>query len=160
MFQVAKGPGMATPPLALAIVLMLVGIAGGEEQGKGGGGGLGVPALEATRGKELSVKALLGERKKEGGGPGEYSLGEARQRINGGPSEHSLYHGESSDQSPEVSSNHSSRESSDHISGEPSDHLRDESHPLVTLLETSPHTMKLLIRPWSYKADTMVGSEG
>ena len=134
---------MTTPRLVL--VLVLCG-AGGEEQGRGGGGGLGSPVLEATRVKKLSVSKLLGEREGEGGGAGEFSLGvgEARQSTMERQSEHSLYDGEDSDLT----------------SGEPSDHLRDESHPLVTLLETSPHTMKLLIRPWSYRADTMVGSEG
>ena len=34
--------------------------------------------------------------------------------------------------------------------------LRDEEHPLVTLLETSPHAMSLLIKPWNYHPDTMV----
>ena len=135
---------MATPHLGL--VLVLVCGAGGEENEKRGGGGLGSPFLEATRVKELSVSKLLGEREGEGGGAGESSLGvgEAGQSTMERPDEHSLYHGEDSDLT----------------SGEPSDHLRDESHPLVTLLETSPHTMKLLIRPWSYRADTMVGSDG
>jgi len=35
-------------------------------------------------------------------------------------------------------------------------HLRDEEHPLVTLLETSPHAMSLLIKPLNYHPDTMV----
>jgi len=34
--------------------------------------------------------------------------------------------------------------------------VRDETHPLVTLLETTPHAMSLLIKPWNYHPDTMV----
>merc|ERR1719397_1626228 len=34
--------------------------------------------------------------------------------------------------------------------------VRDERHPLVTLLETTPHAMSLLIKPWNYHPDTMV----
>jgi hypothetical protein len=34
--------------------------------------------------------------------------------------------------------------------------VRDEAHPLVTLLETTPHAMSLLIKPWNYHPDTMV----
>ena len=36
--------------------------------------------------------------------------------------------------------------------------VRDEAHPLVTLLETTPHAMSLLIKPWNYHPDTMVRS--
>ena len=36
--------------------------------------------------------------------------------------------------------------------------VRDETHPLVTLLETTPHAMSLLIKPWNYHPDTMVRS--
>ena len=39
-------------------------------------------------------------------------------------------------------------------------HLRDEEHPLVTLLETSPHAMSLLIKPLNYHPDTMVTTPG
>jgi len=34
--------------------------------------------------------------------------------------------------------------------------VRDETHPLVTLLETAPHSLSLLIRPRNYHPDTMV----
>ena len=37
--------------------------------------------------------------------------------------------------------------------------VRDETHPLVTLLETAPHSLSLLIRPRNYHPDTMVGTK-
>lgn len=40
--------------------------------------------------------------------------------------------------------------------GEGEHAVRDEAHPLVTLQETAPHSMSLLIRPWNYHPDTMV----
>jgi len=33
---------------------------------------------------------------------------------------------------------------------------RDENHPLLTVLETEPHAMSLMIRPIVYKPDTMI----
>jgi len=34
--------------------------------------------------------------------------------------------------------------------------LRDEEHPLVTVMETQPHSMSLLIKPRNYHPDTLV----
>jgi len=34
--------------------------------------------------------------------------------------------------------------------------VRDEEHPLVTVLDTAPHSMSLLIRPFNYHTNTMV----
>jgi len=34
--------------------------------------------------------------------------------------------------------------------------VRDEKHPLVTVMNTAPHSMSLLIKPWDYREDTMV----
>jgi len=34
--------------------------------------------------------------------------------------------------------------------------LRDEEHPLVTVMETQPHSMSLLIKPKNYHPDTLV----
>ena len=33
---------------------------------------------------------------------------------------------------------------------------RDENHPLLTVLETAPHSMSLMIKPRDYKLDTMI----
>ena len=37
-----------------------------------------------------------------------------------------------------------------------SNHTRDENHPLLTVVDTRPHSMTLLIKPLDYKVNTMI----
>ena len=37
-----------------------------------------------------------------------------------------------------------------------SNHTRDENHPLLTVVDTRPHSMTLLIKTLDYKANTMI----
>ena len=34
--------------------------------------------------------------------------------------------------------------------------IRDENHPLLTVMDTQPHSMSLMVKPRDYKPDTMV----
>ena len=51
-------------------------------------------------------------------------------------------------------SDHDSRENHGGFSTTTSN--RDENHPLVRVLETRPHSLKLVIKPWQFKPDTMI----
>jgi hypothetical protein len=33
---------------------------------------------------------------------------------------------------------------------------RDENHPMLKVMDTAPHSMSLMIKPWDYKPDTMI----
>ena len=62
-------------------------------------------------------------------------------------------------------SNNSDKLLSDHVllnilphdmSHHKSNHTRDENHPLLTVVDTRPHSMTLLIKTLDYKEDTMI----
>ena len=53
-----------------------------------------------------------------------------------------------------AANNHDSRENHGGFSTTTSS--RDENHPIVRVLETRLHSLKLVIKPWQFKPDTMI----